>query len=180
MIEITGVWPNFEVDAVRNSLLDIMAATPLCMIATADSTGAPAASTAFYVLDSDEMVLHILTKCESIHGRNILQNGRAALTICSAAQGWSDAKRGVQLTATAGPTAAIHVEDALQRYLVAYPGLRKWVRRADEIETHLESRFFSFVIEHCKIIDEPAFGGEVSIDITLATRTSSLIATLEV
>lgn len=177
MIDITSVSNGADQSAVRASLLDILDTTPLCTIATADSTGVPAASTAFYALDRDELVLHVLTGPDTVHGRNILASGRAALTVYSTEQHWTDAKRGVQLHATAGLTAPDHLEDALQRYLKAYPGLSKWVGKAADIEANLENRFFTFVIDGCKIFDEPNFGTEVWIEVTFATRSGDLIAT---
>ncbi len=177
MTQITNISTDASADAVQTSLLQILDATPLCTIATADTNGVPSASTAFYALDRDELVLHVLTGPETVHGRNILDNGRAALTVYSTSQVWTEGKRGVQVTAAAGLTAPDHVEDALQRYLQSYPGLGQWVKRADEIESNLENRFFSFVVEHCKIFDEPSFGTEVWIDVDFAPRAQAVIAT---
>jgi uncharacterized protein YhbP (UPF0306 family) len=176
MVEITSVTGGVSVEAARKSLHDILSATPLCTIATADVDGNPSASTAFYALDHDGMIFHVLTGPDTEHGRNILANGRAALTVYSTEQAWNDAKRGVQINTRAGLTSEGSVEDALQRYLAAYPGLSKWVRRSEEIETNLENRFFSFVVEQCKIFDEPSFGTEVWIEVTFAPRVNSPIA----
>lgn len=176
MVEITSVTEGFSAQAVRKSLHDILSRTPLCTIATGDARGNPSASTAFYALDHDEMILHVLTGPDTEHGRNILANGRAALTVYSTEQAWTDAKRGVQMKASAGLTNQGNVEDALQHYLAAYPGLRKWVCRAEEIEGNLENRFFSFVVEQCKIFDEPSFGAEVWIEVGFAPRANSPIA----
>lgn len=170
MVEVTSVTGGVSAQSARKSLDDILSGTPLCTIATGDANGKPSASTAFYALDHDEMILHVLTGLDTEHGRNILANGRAALTVYSTDQAWADAKRGVQMKASAGLTSEGSVEDALQRYLAAYPGLSKWVRRAEEIEANLENRFFSFVVEQGKIFDEPSFGAEVWIELAFAPR----------
>jgi uncharacterized protein YhbP (UPF0306 family) len=176
MVEITSVTGGVSAEAARKSLRDILSGTPLCTIATRDEDGDPSASTAFYALDQDEMILHVLTGPDTEHGRNILANGRAALTVYSTEQTWTDAKRGVQMKASAGLTSQGNVEDALQRYLAAYPGLSKWVRRAEEIEANLDNRFFSFVVEKCKVFDEPSFGSEVWIEVDFAQRANPPIA----
>ncbi len=169
MVEL-AVSNGADVKAARASMLSILDDTPLCTIATCDQSGNPAAATVFYVLDRDEYLIHALTGPETLHGRNIRANGRAALTVFSSQQEWTDAKRGVQLQTTAGLTRDESLPKVLEMYLRAYPGLGKWVEHASEINSKLESRFFTFQIERCKIFDEPNFGTEVWVEVELRRR----------
>lgn len=167
MIEILHVSNDADPAAARASMLNIMNLTPLCTMATVGEDSSPHAATAFYVFDSDLMEIYVLTGPDTTHGRNIIVNGRAALTIFSSAQQWPDAKRGVQLITRAGLTSADQLDRVLAKYLESYPGLGKWVQKASDIDAALESRFFTFSIDHCKVFDEPNFGTEVWIDIEI-------------
>jgi len=168
MIEIASVSAGADHDAARASLFSILDATPLCTIATCDAAAMPAAATAFYVVDHEDVVIYVLTGPDTVHGRNIRSSGRAALSVFSSTQEWTDAKRGVQLSAAAGLTKADDVERVLELYLKSYPGLGKWVQSAGDIDKKLESRFFSFAVDRCKIFDEPNFGTEVWIEVEFA------------
>jgi uncharacterized protein YhbP (UPF0306 family) len=165
MIDIAGVSGDVEPDAARASMLDILSSTPLCTVATCNRSGVPAASTAFYVLDRDPMVIYILTSPDTVHGGNIMETGLAALNVFSTAQKWSDAKRGVQIETDGKLTPEGDLPRALELYLASYPGLSRWVKEASDIDANLESRFFSLAIRSCKIFDEPNFGSEVWITV---------------
>jgi len=165
MVEIASVSGNVDKLAARASMLGILERTNLCTIATVSDGDVPAASTAFYVLDEERMSIYVLTSPDTIHGSNIQRNGRAALNICSTAQDWTDAKRGVQIVAQAGLTVAEDLPRALELYLKHFPGLGKWVTEVSEIETKLESRFFTLRVQSCKLFDEPSFGSEIWIEV---------------
>jgi uncharacterized protein YhbP (UPF0306 family) len=170
VVEITNVSAGVDRMAALASLFSILDTTSLCTIATCDSNREPAAATAFYALDRDNLVLYVLTRLHTEHCQNIVANGRAALTVFATTQNFTDAKRGVQLTAAAAPTSPEGLEHAFGIYLAAYPELGNWVETASDIEEKLDGCLFSFVIEHGKVFDEPKFGTEVWIDVDFAER----------
>ena len=162
MARLVEITPKLSADAVRASLLEIMAGVHLCTIATCGDDGAPSAATVFYVLDEDDLVLHVMTGPDTIHGRHLLENPAVAVTVFSTDQRWTDQKRGLQIFATGELTPAKAVPGVLAKYLSTYRGVRGWVKgAADPPKTG--SRFFSLTIERVKLLDEPAFGRRVHV-----------------
>jgi uncharacterized protein YhbP (UPF0306 family) len=119
LVEIT---PELSADAVRASLLEVMAGVHLCTIATCGNDGVPSAATVFFVLDQDNLVLHLMTGPDTTHGRHLLENPAVAVTVFSTHQRWTDEKRGVQILATGELTPAKAVPGVLRRYLATYRG----------------------------------------------------------
>ena len=162
MARLVNITPQLSADAVRASLHQIMAGVHLCTIATCGSDGTPSAATAFFVLDEDDLVLHLMTGPDTTHGRHLLENPSVAITVFSTDQSWTDKKRGLQIFATGALTPAMAVPGVLGQYLARYRGVRGWIKGAADLPK-TGSRFFSLTIDRVKLLDEPAFGERVHV-----------------
>lgn len=159
---LVEIAPELSAGAVRSSLLEIMAGVHLCTIATCGNDGAPSAATVFFVLDEDELVLHLMTGPDTTHGRHLLENPSVALTVFSTDQRWTDEKRGAQIRATGKLTSAVAVPGVLAQYLATFRGVRGWIKGVADLPK-TGSRFFTLSIDHVKLLDEPTFGERVHV-----------------
>jgi len=167
MARLVNITPQLSADAVRASLHQIMAGVHLCTIATCGSDGTPSAATVFFVLDEDDLVLHLMTGPDTTHGRHLLENPSVAITVFSTDQSWTDKKRGLQIFATGALTPAMAVPGVLGQYLARYRGVRGWIKGAADLPK-TGSRFFSLTIDRVKLLDESTFGERVHVQADVA------------
>ena len=169
---------RFSEESVRRSVLRMLRESRLCSMATIGARNLAHINTAYFCF-SPQFELFFLSDPSSHHCRNLGRNPSMAMTVFRSSQVWGGPDRGLQLFGdcreTEGPTAS----RAARMYGMRFPRYAKIIkgttasqrRQAAQLRSY---RFYRFVPDRMKILDEAAFGGSrfVSIVVPKPKRSS--------
>jgi len=148
------------------SISELLAANELCSVATVTADGRAHVHTCFFAFDLNPLRLWFLTPPSTEHGQNVTANPSTAIAVFSTSQAFESKKRGLQLF---GATRRVPDDESgipLEKYGARFPALLTALSTPGTLEG-LESRFYEIIIERARVFDEPRFGSEVWVDVTL-------------
>lgn len=156
------------------SVWRVLVSTPLAAWATVAADGHAHVNTGYFAF-SDALHLYLLSHPGSRHCRNIAANPSMAVAVFASAQNWTDPGRGVQLFGTCAPVSDADVADAERLYAQPFPAYAEWKRALKSGDPALEYRFYRFVAERMKVLDEAEFGDAVFVEASVVgTGTDEL------
>ncbi len=155
-------------DSILNrSIWEILSGTELCAIATIQNKGRSYVNTAYFAYNQ-KLELFFLSDPESQHCINIRANSSVAVAVYNSRQAWARPKRGLQMFGTCSLAQKKKKTEAEYQYGRRFAGYKSWIRTLTKEEREaLRSRFYVIRVSAVKIFDEPLFGEEVFIPLTL-------------
>jgi uncharacterized protein len=136
--------------------------TPLCSWSTV-APPSQAHVNIGYLAHSEDLHLYLLSHPGSRHCRNLAANPSMAVAVFPSAQNWTDPGRGIQLFGTCAPVAEAAVPEAERVYGKRYPAYPAWKAGLKSADPALEYRFYRFVPDRLKLLDEAEFGDAVFV-----------------
>ena len=159
--------PEYSDIILNQSVSGILAATQLCAIATIRNKARSHIHTAYFAYNN-HLELFFLSDPKSQHCVNIQVNPGVAVAVFSSRQGWARRKRGLQMFGTCAAALGRKKAEAEYRYGERFGEYRRWMKTLSaEERSALKSRFYVIKVTAMKIFDEPLFGEEVFIPISL-------------
>jgi uncharacterized protein YhbP (UPF0306 family) len=149
-------------DRVHRAVYGILDETPLCSWSTVTASGQAHVNIGYFA-HSDDLHLYLLSHPGSLHCRNILANASMAVAVFPSAQNWTDSGRGIQLFGTCAPVGDTDASEADRVYSNRYPAYPEWKARLKAGDPALVYRFYRFVTDRVKILDEAEFGDAVFV-----------------
>ncbi|TLZ62461.1 MAG: hypothetical protein E6K13_05695 [Methanobacteriota archaeon] len=152
---------------VQKSLYRVLRENVLCSMSTV-STGHRAYVNTAYFCHSPQLELFFLSDPESFHCRNLAQNPSMAIAVFRSDQTWGHPDRGVQLFGICREARGSVAERAGRLYSSRFPPFSKLLSGTSAVARKqarllLSYRFYRFVANRVKILDEREFGGGVFV-----------------
>lgn len=144
------------------AVVQILSENLLCSMSTVTAQHRAHISTAYFCF-SEELVLYFLTHPGSMHCRNLLANSSMAVAVFSSSQNWADPDKGLQLFGTCNMTDGNESVRAERLYAERFPAYVEWRRQLRGEDLPLAYRFYGFVAEKVKILEEREFGDAVFV-----------------
>jgi len=158
------VHATIESGRISESVLEILGSNRLCSIATVTAAGQPHINTAFFVVEESTLSLYFLSDPASLHAVNLHGNPHAAVTVFHSQQIWGDSLVGLQLFGSAAGAAEAVSATAESLYRQRFPAYQEWFDSLDaKAKASFRSRFYRFVPERLKLLDEARFGEETFV-----------------
>ena len=161
---------GYDSDRLDASVARILAANPLCSMATRNEAGRVHINTAFFCFDRD-LVLYFLSHPESVHGRNLSRVPQVAIAVFDSHQLWGDPHTGLQLFGTGALADPDASSQARQLYAARFPRYQEVLLAPSDGQpsssTFRGLKFHRFVPQRVQILDEWEFGEEVFIAATV-------------
>lgn len=110
-----------------------------------------------YLAHSDELHLYLLSHPGSLHCLNLAANPSMAVAVFPSAQNWTDPGRGIQLFGACAQVADAEAPEAERVYGGRYPAYPAWKVGLKPSDRALEYRFYRFVPDRLKLLDEAEF-----------------------
>jgi hypothetical protein len=165
---------DYADQALNESLSGILNDAKLLSMATVTPDGVAHINNAYFAFD-DALRLFIITDPESVHGRNLAANHSVAVTVFDSHQEFWTPLRGLQLFGTCQQTSLLGLPHALSCFLGRFPVFSELVRNPADFATKAVSvKLHTITIERLKLFDEPAFGEEVYIELSIPGRRTGL------
>lgn len=159
--------PEFSDEKLNQSIYNILDTNRLLSLATVDSEQKPHINTAYFSFN-DKLHLFLITDPATKHARNIETNNSVALTVFDSHLGFWTEMQGMQLFGKCYRTPTMQIPTALGSFVKRFPVFTQLVKRPEDMfDKSLTVRFFTIEIEKIKLFDEPNFGEEVFINLTL-------------
>lgn len=149
-------------DRVGRSLDRILQETGLCAWATVTRDGVAHINIGYFA-QSVDLHLYLLSHPASLHSRNVATNASMAVAVFVAPQDWTAPGRGIQLFGTCAEVGGDDVGDAERVYGHRYPAYATWKEALKPGDPAGEYRFYRFVPDRLKILDETEFGDAVFV-----------------
>jgi len=144
---------------ILSSAAKILKENMLLTLATTNSNH-PCSCTAFYAFDKN-FNIYIWTSPDTLHGRNMENNEKVAVSIFSSAQKWGSMLRGVQIIGRAEKIGDNELEKAGNLYLKRFPKAKKYAKNPKDFhDPKFEGRFYKIQPHEIKVLDEKTFGKE--------------------
>jgi uncharacterized protein YhbP (UPF0306 family) len=150
-------------ERLLQSVSRVLGSTPLAAWATVAASGRAHVNTGYFAF-SDALHLYLLSHPGSLHCRNIAVNPSMAVAVFASAQNWADPGRGIQLFGTCAPVSEADAAEAERAYAQRFPAYAEWKRTLESGNPALEYRFYRFVTERMKVLDEAEFGDGVFVE----------------
>lgn len=143
-------------------LFRILEANGLCSIATVSPDNRAHTNTAYFCY-SQALELYFLSHPGSTHCRNLLSNASLAMTVFASSQRWTDPGVGLQLFGNAFEAKGQMSLEAERLYAKRFPAYHEWRKNLKTGDLAVEYRFYQFLPEHAKILDEQVLGDGIFI-----------------
>ena len=157
---------TFSADRIWRSIARALAESPLCAWATVTGSRQPHINTAYFAY-SEDLDLYFLSHPSSTHCRNVSANPSMAVAVFASTQSWTSPGLGLQLFGRCEPATGMHSEAAERLYGLRFPAHAAWKDTLKPGETAFAYRFYRFVPEMIKILDEAEFGDAVWLALRL-------------
>lgn len=131
-------------------------------MATVTPEGVAHINTAYFSY-SDKLELYFWSHPESLHCRNLRNNGSMAMTIFSTLQPWSSPGQGVQLFGTCETISGSSADEAERSYGGRFEGYDDWKATLKSDNLGRQYRFYRFNVAAVKILDEKSLGDGVFV-----------------
>jgi hypothetical protein len=115
-----------------------------------------------------DLRLYLLSHPSSLHRRSVAANPSMAVAAFTSPQNWTNPGRGVQLFGTGRVVVDDAARDAENVYRRRYPSYDGWRRALKVGDPALEYRFYEFLPDRLKILDEAEFGDAVFVGAAIA------------
>jgi len=163
---VARIIPGLNEGRIKRVAFRILADNVLCSMATVTEDNRAHINTAYFCY-SHELEVYFLSHPSSLHCRNLSENPSLGIAVFSPSQRWAGPDRGLQLMGTcrqARGSQAIRAEQLYAKRFRSYARWRKGLKRTDAAG---EYRFYRFVCQRLKILDEGEFGGAVFVSATV-------------
>ena len=159
--------PSIPDTELNESISTILSATSLMTMATVNVDGSAHANTAYFAFD-EKLSLYLITDPTSRHCQNLKANPSTAATIFDSRQEFWTPLRGLQLFGHCVETSILELPHALRCFSSRFPVFTELVKHPADFATKAVSvRLHTIRISALKLFDEPRFGEEVFITLTL-------------
>jgi uncharacterized protein YhbP (UPF0306 family) len=159
-VPIAGQPPS--ADRVGRSVARILQETGLCAWATVTQEGKAHINIGYFAQSAD-LHLYLLSHPASLHCRNVATNASMAVAVFVSPQDWTAPGQGIQLFGTCTEVGGDGVGDAERVYGHRYTTYAAWKAARKPGDPAGEYRFYRFVPERVKILDEAEFGDAVFV-----------------
>jgi uncharacterized protein YhbP (UPF0306 family) len=149
-------------DRVQRSVQRVLDETTLCAWATVSADARAHINTGYFA--HADVQLFLLSHPGSRHCLNLTHNPSMAVAVFASAQNWTDPGRGIQLFGSCAPVAAADVAEAERVYGRRFPAYADWARTLLPGDPARAYRFYRFVADRAKILDEGEFGDAVWVE----------------
>lgn len=162
-------------DRVHRAVVRILDATTLCAWSTVAPDGTAHVNIGYFAY-SDDLHLYLLSHPGSLHCRNVARNPTTAVAVFASTQKWTDPGRGIQLFGRCAQVAESQASEAERLYARRFRAYADWKAALREGDAGLDYRFYRFVPERLKVLDEADFGDAVFViaDIVRTSEPRSL------
>jgi len=167
---------NLSDPRLRKSITRILRDSELCSIATLDPRNRPHINTAYFCYRGlDDLEMFFLSDIKSRHCRNLSRNPSMAMTIFRTNQPWDAPGRGLQLFGTCSQREGPSAREAERAYAKRFPSYAKWMSSTKKDEKKLVEqlrsyRFYRFLPQQLKVLDEAEYGGATFVTVTIRRR----------
>ncbi|MCA1559795.1 MAG: pyridoxamine 5'-phosphate oxidase family protein [Acidobacteria bacterium] len=151
---------------VRRTIARILKKNTLCAIATAGPDGRVHVNTAYFACSAG-LELYFLSHPASLHCRNLAEHPRIAIAVFDSTQAWGRLDRGLQLFGVCREARGPAGRKVERTYAARFKPYSKWQAELDADDTAREYRFYRFVTQRVKVLDEREFGGAVLVTATI-------------
>ena len=159
--------PPPSADRVCHAVTRTLNATTLCAWSTVLPDGTAHINIGYFAY-TDDLFLYLLSHPASVHCRNLAANPTMAVAVFSTAQTWTDPGRGVQLFGICREVAPADTRDAERVYGGRFEGFPGWKSTLAPGDPAVDYRFYRFVPDRLKILDEAEFGDAVFVTADIA------------
>jgi uncharacterized protein YhbP (UPF0306 family) len=147
---------------VGRSVTRILEETGLCAWATVTQDGKAHINIGYFAQSAD-LHLYLLSHPASLHCRNLSTNASTAVAVFVSPQDWTAPGRGIQLFGVCTEVGGDDEGDAERVYGHRYTAYAAWKAAVKAGDPAAEYRFYRFVPERVKILDEAEFGDAVFV-----------------
>jgi uncharacterized protein YhbP (UPF0306 family) len=116
-----------------------------------------------YFAQSTDFHLYLLSHPASLHCRNLATNASMAVAVFVSPQDWTAPGRGTQLFGSCTEVGGDEVRNADQVYGHRYTAYTAWKAALKPDDPARQYRFYRFVPDRIKILDEVEFGDAVFV-----------------
>lgn len=149
-------------DRVGRSVARVLEETGLCAWATVTQEGRAHINIGYFAQSAD-FHLYLLSHPASLHCRNLATNASTAVAVFVSPQDWTAPGRGIQLFGLCTEVGGDEVGDAERVYEHRYSAYAAWRAVLKPGDPAWRYRFYRFVPEKVKILDEAEFGDAVFV-----------------
>jgi uncharacterized protein YhbP (UPF0306 family) len=155
-------------DRVERTVVDILEETGLCAWATVTAESHAHVNIGYFAYSAD-LRLYLLSHPGSLHCRNVATNPSMAVAAFASPQNWTNPGRGIQLFGTCRVVLDADAREAEGLYRQRYRSYDGW-RTLKVDDPSLEYRFYQFVPDRLKVLDEAEFGDAVFVEADIVRR----------
>ena len=143
---------------IKRSVLRILRANTLCSLATVTANRRAHINHVYFCYSAD-LDFYFLSDPSSLHCQNLKTNNSMAISVFGSEQKWGGADRGMQLFGRCREVGGRDARTVERQYGKRFRGYHAWKRELDaEQRRAFRYRFYRFVPERVKILDEAEFG----------------------
>jgi uncharacterized protein YhbP (UPF0306 family) len=158
--------------ALLTSISDILSNNELLSMAT--TWVSEVDNTPLYYCFNRKLDIYVLTRPDARHSRFVRVRPRVSVAIFDSQQAWDLPKKGLQIQAVCNLAREGEIQEATALYLARFPGLVTWIHPPENLAEGLTDsiastryRFYRLTPTQVTIIDEPCFGPDGHITLTL-------------
>jgi uncharacterized protein YhbP (UPF0306 family) len=149
-------------DRVSRSVARVLEENGLCAWATVTQDGRAHINIGYFAQSTD-FHLYLLSHPASLHCRNLATNASMAVAVFVSPQDWTAPGRGTQLFGSCTEVGGDEVRNADQVYGHRYTAYTAWKAALKPDDPARQYRFYRFVPDRIKILDEVEFGDAVFV-----------------
>ncbi len=159
--------PDYADQQLNKCIYDILEMNKLMSMATVDDKQKAHINTAYFAYNN-QLHLYLITDPSSQHSKNVENNDSVALTIFNSHQEFWTELQGLQLFGRCMKTPILQVPNAFGCFLKRFPVFKEFVNNPkDMLKKSAEVRFYTIEVARIKLFDEPNFGEENYINLTV-------------
>jgi len=156
-------------DRVARSVARVLEETGLCAWATVTQEGRAHINIGYFA-QSANLHLYLLSHPASLHCRNVATNASMAVAVFVSPQDWTAPGRGIQLFGSCTEIGGDDIADAERVYGHRYTAYAAWKAALKSGDPAGQYRFYRFVPDRVKILDEPEFSDAVFVKAEIFRR----------
>ena len=156
-------------ERLNRAIARVLGETGLCAWATVTPAGKAHINIGHFA-HSEDLCLYLISHPSSLHSRNLVANRSMAVAVFVSPQEWIGPGRGMQLFGLCSEIGDAEVDTASRVYGERYSGYAAWKASLKPDDHALEYRFYRFVPDKVKILDETEFGDAVLVEAEIVRR----------
>ena len=149
-------------DRVGRLVARVLEESGLCAWATVTQEGRAHINIGYFAHSAD-FHLYLLSHPASLHCRNVATNASTAVAVFVSPQDWTAPGRGIQLFGPCTEVGSDDVVEAERVYGHRFTAYAAWKAALEPGDPARQYRFYRFVPERVKILDEAEFGDAVFV-----------------